>query len=219
MNKLFRLAVLAVVAVPAFAAAQINLYIPSVQDHFDIDGIGGGGPFDVQVLSGPSNTVLGTFTMYCDSIPQEFSVGQTFPVVIEPLNGPTLSLDPWVITQADNQASIFDVANSVTLTHKQVVTAIQGVIWSLDGQIAPGTITSGDAGSADFANFLLNAANTQGTYVSGYARYSADQNYVHGSGIFGQSQIGPLVTPEPSAFLAIGLPLAGFAVRRRRNSR
>jgi hypothetical protein len=132
----------------------------------------------------------------------------------------TPSLDPWVITQANNQAALYDVANSVTLTQKEIVSAIQGVIWSIDGQIAPGTITSGDAGTQGFANYLLNAATTIGDYtVTGYARYSADQNYVHASGVLGQSQIGPMVTPEPSAFLAIGLPLAGLAVRRRRNNR
>ncbi len=220
MKTIFKVSIIALASMPVLASAQIYLYIPSAQDHFDVSGQGGGGPFNAEILSGPSKTVIGTETMFCDSIPQEFYLGQTFEVTVERFNSSTnTSLDPWVITHAGSEASSFDAANNVTLSQKQINSAIQGVIWSIDGQTT-GTITSSDAGTASFANYLLSDAHSKGTFnVGGYARFDAGPNYANGNGVFGQSQIGMAPVPEPASLLALGLPVAGLAFRKRRTSK
>jgi hypothetical protein len=216
MEKIIKLALISLAAVPVLASAQLSLYIPTQLSHFDIDGVGGGGPFIGQILSGPNQTVIATETMYCDSIPQEFSLGQTFAVQMVQLDTATnTSLDPWVITQANNVASQFNSLHGGTLSDEQIVSAIQGVIWNLDGQIS-GTMTSSDQGTADFANYLLaDARTTNDTHVSGYALFDATANYAHGNGVFGQSQIAAAPVPEPSSFLVLGLPLMGIFLRKR----
>ena len=217
MKTFTKLALIALSAIPMAASAQNYLYIPTQLDHFDIDGIGGGGPF-LGYLQDSNHNNIAAETFFCDSVPQEFYIGQTFAVTIQKLDtvGNTC-LDPWVISHASAVASEFDSLNHLTLSTKQINTAIQGVIWNLDGQIAAGNMTSSDSNSASFANYLLNQAHTNGTAVSGYARYSCDANYSDPSNpghlVFGQSQIAAV--PEPSAFLGLGAPLIGLAFRRR----
>jgi hypothetical protein len=217
MKPYLKLSLIALAAMPMLGSAQTFLYIYSQADHFSINGEGGGGPFMADVEQGPAKTIINTITVYCDSVPQEFSVGQTFQVTTTQLDSATnTSLDPWVITQANNEAALYDTANSVTLSNKQIVSAIQGVIWGLDGQEST-PFTSDDSDTAGFANYLINAANTIGTTnVYGFDRYNAEIDYPNGiGGVNGQSQIGQ-ATPEPSAFLGLGLPVVGLAFKKRR---
>jgi hypothetical protein len=219
MKTTLKLTLVCLSAMPMFAGAQTFLYIPSAQDHFDINGVGGGGPFNVTIENGPSMTPVNTEAMYCDSIPQEFSLGQTFQVKIELLNaGPNsiMSLDPWVITDANKEANKFDALYSQSLTTKEINSAVQGVIWELDGQLS-GPLTSGDAETGQFANFLYNDAETIGTYLGGFARFDAGINYSdpnHPQGANGQSQIGAV--PEPFTMTILGL--GGAAILRRKRS-
>jgi hypothetical protein len=221
MKSFTKLALISLAAIPVLASSQTYLHIATQLPHYDIDGITGGGPFIAQILSGPSMTNIGSTITYCDSVSQEFSLGETFQVDILPLDSAgNTSLDPWVITQAHNQANLFDLLNpSANLTGVEVQSAIQGVIWNLDGQITAGTMSSGDANTAAFANFLLGQAQTVGTTdVTGFVRFGAEVDFGDGGVGYGQSQIGA-PTPEPSALLALGLPLAGFFARRRRSSK
>jgi hypothetical protein len=216
MKSVYKLAIISLATIPALASAQTYLYINDQQPHFDIDGITGGGPFIGEVLSGPSQTVIATETLFCDSVTQEFSLGDTFQVTIEPLDaGGNTSLDPWVITHADHVAQLFDHHNNVQLSNEEIDSAIQGVIWNLDGQIAAGPMTSSDANTASFADFLLFGADHFGTTnITGYDRFDAAIDFGPGGVGYGQSQIG-MTTPEPSAAFALGLPLAGLVLRRR----
>ena len=217
MKPYLKLALIGFAAIPVLAAAQTNLYIYSQLNHYDINGVGGGGPFLGELLEGTPQVNVANVFLYCDSIPQEFYVGQTFAVVVQPLNlGGNTSLDPWVIKNANSQASLFDTTNHVDLSTEEIQSAIQGVIWDLDGQLVSGPMTSGDAGTANFANFLYGKATTIGTTnVTGFARFNAGPNYSNGqTGVLGQSQIGS-PTPEPSAFLGLALPAVGLAFRRR----
>ncbi len=191
--------------------------MPTVLDHYDIDGIGNGGPFDGFIEQGPSHTVVAEETFYCDSLTQEFSPGQTFAVNVVNYTPAAQSLIPWVISQSTNEALLFGAANSTTLSNKQIVSAIQGVVWYLDGQIAQTTITSGDSGTAAFANYLLGAAQTNPSShygVTGYALFDAGPNYQNAGGVLGQSQVAAV--PEASSTLALGLPLAALFIRKRR---
>jgi hypothetical protein len=215
MKNTLKLAILALAAVPMMASAQVYyLHIPSAQDHYDIDGIGGGGPFNVDVYDSTNTTLLGSQSMFCDSLSEEFSLGSSFKVLFTAFNNPTpTSLDPWVITNANAQAMNYDTLHSVSLTTKQINSAIQGVIWTLDGQIS-GTMTSGDADTAGFANYLLGQANSIGTTnVLGYGVFDSAPFFNDNNGN-GQPQIGMNPVPEPISMSLLGL--GAFAALRRR---
>lgn len=221
MKHYLKLALLGVAAVPVLASAQTidNLYIYKQLDHFGIDGVYGGGPF-LGDLENPNNnnSIIQSLFLYCDSIPQEFYIGQTFLVEVEPLDtGMNTSLDPWVLANANSQASQFASQNHITLDSEQIESAIQGVVWDLDGQLtAYGSVmTSNDPNTALFANYLYNQALSIGTTnVPGYSKLDAGINYPDGLGpTNGQSQVAE--TPEPSALLGLALPALGIAFRRR----
>jgi hypothetical protein len=204
--------------VPVLAAATVdNLYIYSILPHFDIDGITGGGPFAGELLNPNNNSVISQVMLYCDSTSQDFDPPQTFAVNVVKLDtAGNTSLDPWVIANSDPLAGLYDAIFHTTLSTEEIESSIQGVIWDLDGQIAAGTMTSGDAGTQGFANFLYSVTLSSGTHnVPGYYLYDAGIDYPNGpGGVNGQSQIG-YPTPEPSAFLGLALPAVGLAFRRR----
>ncbi len=184
---------------------------------YDIDGQGGGGPFNSNILSGPSQHVIASnVTLYCDSVSQHTGIPSTFEVTVDLLNvgGAHDSLDPWVIKNGFSEAASW---GGGALSSTQITTAIQGVIWNLDGQIASGTMTSSDLLTAQFANYLLGDTVAHGTYITGYARYDAGINYGPGGSNEGQTQIGAAPTPEPTTLLALGLPLVALARRRKLN--
>jgi hypothetical protein len=157
MKKLIKLSILALAAMPVIATAQYSLYIPTQDAHYDIDGVTGGGPFEGELLK--NGVVQNTLTMYCDSIAQEFYLGETFNVQIDTLNtqGGTPSLDPWVITHASTVANYFDAKHGVTLNTEEIDSAIQGVIWNLDGSL------SGHMYSNEDANTFQEATQQQVT--------------------------------------------------------
>jgi len=221
MKGIIKLGIFTLAAMPMLASAQDSLHIYAQADHFDIDGITGGGPFTGDFLTGSTIIDKGV-TLYCDSVSQEFSIGQTFAVQLQSLDSTTnTSLDPWVIVNATHVASLFDSLHKVSLSDKEITSAGQGVIWNLDGQISGSIYSNQDSNTGLFANFLLNQATSIGdTNVSGFVRYSCDANYANGqTGVLGQSQIGMAPVPEPSSLLALGLPVAGLAFRKRRTSK